>query len=103
MARLGRCKRVFRRSAENRHTSSLAWRITYQESSLKQNIESSLREAGAALDALLDNQPALVAIEKAASLLVHVFEKKGRVYARGNGGSMCDAMHFAENYRDQTS
>ena len=70
---------------------------------MKQNIESSLREAGAALDALLDNQPALVAIEKAASLLVDVFEQKGRVYACGNGGSMRDAMHFAENYRDQTS
>lgn len=82
---------------------ALPWRITYQESPLKQNIESSLREASTALDTLLQNQPALTAIENAASLLVNVFEQKGRVYACGNGGSMCDAMHFAENYRDQTS
>ena len=25
-----------------------------------------------------------------------MFERKGRVYSCGNGGSMCDAMHFAE-------
>ena len=69
---------------------------TYQESYLKQHIESSLREASTALDALLRNQPALAAIENAAALLIRVFEHKGRVYACGNGGSMCDAMHFAE-------
>lgn len=63
---------------------------------MKQHIESSLREASAALDALLQNQPTLAAIESAASLLIRVFEQKGRVYACGNGGSMCDAMHFAE-------
>lgn len=63
---------------------------------MKQHIESSLREASTALDALLQNQSALAAIEQAASLLINVFENKGRVYACGNGGSMCDAMHFAE-------
>jgi D-sedoheptulose 7-phosphate isomerase len=63
---------------------------------LKQHVESSLREASAALDALLRNKVALAAVEKAAALLIGVFERKGRVYACGNGGSMCDAMHFAE-------
>lgn len=63
---------------------------------MKQHIESSLREASTALDALLRNAPALTAIEQAAALLIRVFEQKGRVYACGNGGSMCDAMHFAE-------
>jgi D-sedoheptulose 7-phosphate isomerase len=63
---------------------------------MKQQIESSLRDASTALDALLRNAPALAAIEKAAALLIRVFEQKGRVYACGNGGSMCDAMHFAE-------
>ncbi len=63
---------------------------------MKQHIESSLREASGALDALRQNQPALAAIESAASLLIRVFEQEGRIYACGNGGSMCDAMHFAE-------
>ena len=63
---------------------------------MKQHIESSLREASAALDALLRNTTALVAVEKAAALLIDVFERKGRVYSCGNGGSMCDAIHFAE-------
>ena len=63
---------------------------------MKQHIESSLREASSALDALLRNLPALVAIEQAASVLVETFEARGRVFSCGNGGSMCDAMHFAE-------
>ena len=63
---------------------------------MKQYIESSLREAGAALEALLRNSSALAEIERAAGVLVETFERKGRVFACGNGGSMCDAMHFAE-------
>ena len=62
----------------------------------KRHIESSLREASTALDALLHNQAALAAIESAASLLVNTFEQRGKVYSCGNGGSMCDAMHFAK-------
>ena len=63
---------------------------------MKQHIESSLREASSALDALLRNPPALSAIEQATSVLVETFEARGRVFSCGNGGSMCDAMHFAE-------
>ena len=63
---------------------------------MKQYIESSLREASAALEALLRNSSALGEIERAAGVLVETFERKGRVFACGNGGSMCDAMHFAE-------
>lgn len=63
---------------------------------MKQQIESSLREASVALDALLTNQDTLAAIERAATVLIAVFEQRGRVFACGNGGSMCDAMHFAE-------
>jgi len=63
---------------------------------MKQYIESSLREASSALEALLGNSSALAAIERAASALLETFEAKGRVFSCGNGGSMCDAMHFAE-------
>lgn len=63
---------------------------------MKAHIESSLREASQALDALMKNPSALAAIESAASTLIQTFEQRGRVYSCGNGGSMCDAMHFAE-------
>jgi len=61
-----------------------------------QRIQSSLREAHAALTNLLSNQEALASVEHAARLLIEVFERRGHVYSCGNGGSMCDAMHFAE-------
>jgi D-sedoheptulose 7-phosphate isomerase len=60
------------------------------------HIQSSLLAAQSALNALLANPHAMAGIEKAASLLIATFEAKGRVYSCGNGGSMCDAMHFAE-------
>ena len=63
---------------------------------MKQYVEASLREASAALDELLSNASALTAIETAATVLIQTFERRGRVYSCGNGGSMCDAMHFAE-------
>ena len=63
---------------------------------MHQHIKASLTEAQQALDALLANPVALQSIEQAAALLIDVFQRKGRVYSCGNGGSMCDAMHFAE-------
>lgn len=35
-------------------------------------------------------------IEKAGKILVSSFKAEGKVISCGNGGSMCDAMHFAE-------
>lgn len=35
-------------------------------------------------------------IEKAGQILVSSFKNEGKVLSCGNGGSMCDAMHFAE-------
>jgi D-sedoheptulose 7-phosphate isomerase len=29
-------------------------------------------------------------------MMVDTYKKNGRIYSCGNGGSMCDAMHFAE-------
>lgn len=63
---------------------------------MKEHIRASLLEANAALDALAANEAALAAIERAAQALVGTFKAGGRAYACGNGGSMSDAMHFAE-------
>lgn len=60
------------------------------------HIEFSLREAQTGLTNLLANPTELANIERAAQLLIDVFERQGHVYSCGNGGSMCDAMHFAE-------
>lgn len=56
----------------------------------------TLCEARAALDALLANQSAVAAIGEAGRLIAAAFTRGGRVFSCGNGGSMCDAMHFAE-------
>jgi D-sedoheptulose 7-phosphate isomerase len=63
---------------------------------MQKHITSSLQEASSALAALLANPAALANVEQAAQLLIATFEAKGRVFSCGNGGSMCDAMHFAE-------
>ena len=67
-------------------------------------IRQTLLEARASLDDLLQDTAALAAIEHAAELLCKTFEADGRVYSCGNGGSMSDAVHFAEEltgrYRD---
>ncbi|TWO68002.1 SIS domain-containing protein [Caenimonas sedimenti] len=62
----------------------------------RQHIDAALREARAALDSLMGDEVLLADIERAATLLIHAFEQGGRVYSCGNGGSMSDAMHFAE-------
>ena len=59
-------------------------------------VRATLEQARAALDALLSDQATLELIEQAGALLAATFQAGGRSYSCGNGGSMCDAMHFAE-------
>jgi D-sedoheptulose 7-phosphate isomerase len=59
-------------------------------------IKSTLLDARNALDKLLSDQAALAQIEHASQLMIGTLEGGGRIFACGNGGSMCDAMHFAE-------
>jgi D-sedoheptulose 7-phosphate isomerase len=61
-----------------------------------EHITHSLKEAQTGLNNLLANPAALAQIGQAAQVLIDCFEQKGHVYSCGNGGSMCDAMHFAE-------
>ena len=69
---------------------------TPQNNDSQQHIEAALREAQAALADLLANRTALDNIGRAAAVLINCLENGGRVFSCGNGGSMCDAMHFAE-------
>ena len=61
-----------------------------------EHIRNSLIEAQRALDAFIGSEQTLANIERAGDLLVNSFEARGKAFSCGNGGSMCDAMHFAE-------
>ena len=67
-------------------------------------VRTTLAEARGALDALLANEAMLAEVARAGAMLARTFAAGGKVYSCGNGGSMCDAMHFAEEltgrYRD---
>lgn len=45
---------------------------------------------------MLQEPVALDFIEKTALMLADCFRKEGKVLVAGNGGSLCDAMHFTE-------
>ena len=59
-------------------------------------VRNTLNEALGALQALIGNEAVLQQIAAAGQLLADTFAAGGRAYSCGNGGSMCDAMHFAE-------
>ncbi|MBE1274624.1 D-sedoheptulose 7-phosphate isomerase [Enterovibrio baiacu] len=59
-------------------------------------IRSELTEAASVLDTFLKDEKNIANIEAAAKLLADSFKAGGKVLSCGNGGSHCDAMHFAE-------
>ena len=62
------------------------------------NIISSLNEAQECLSTFLNDSSSIQKIEQFAYLLVETFQGGHKVYSAGNGGSHCDAMHFAEEW-----
>ena len=62
----------------------------------KANVLAALNDARDALDALISNEKAIEAVVAAAGLMADAVEGDGKVMSCGNGGSLCDAMHFAE-------
>ena len=67
-------------------------------------IRSHFEEAHDVLSKFIDHKENLLAIEKAGDLMVKALSDGKKIISCGNGGSMCDAMHFAEEltgrYRD---
>lgn len=61
-----------------------------------EHIRNNLAEARSALDRFMQNDSNLESVAAAARLLVASFNASGKAFSCGNGGSMCDAMHFAE-------
>ncbi len=63
---------------------------------MKDIIQQSLRESQDVLAQFLSDPSKLDAIEKAANCLVDALQQGKKILSCGNGGSHCDAMHFAE-------
>ncbi|GAL08487.1 phosphoheptose isomerase 1 [Photobacterium aphoticum] len=59
-------------------------------------IRAELTEAADVLNRFLSDEKNIADIEAAAKLLADAFKQGGKVLSCGNGGSHCDAMHFAE-------
>lgn len=62
----------------------------------KQHILNALKEAKSGLESLINDVKLHEAIDAAATMMITAISSKGRIFSCGNGGSMCDAMHFAE-------
>jgi len=59
-------------------------------------IAESLADAQKVLNSFISNSSNIEKIDSAIKLMVESYRNNGRIFSCGNGGSMCDAMHFAE-------
>lgn len=68
------------------------------------SIKEELEEASKVLNSFLSNDANINSIFTAASIMANSLKQGGKIISAGNGGSHCDAMHFAEEltgrYRD---
>jgi D-sedoheptulose 7-phosphate isomerase len=67
---------------------------------MNKDIYSAVEGSIKAVQQLLDPK-GLAFIEKAAHLIADCFKQGNKVIIAGNGGSLCDAMHFAEELTGQ--
>ena len=67
-------------------------------------IREHLTQAHDLLTIVLNDESFLASVDAATAAMVKSLKNDGGIYSCGNGGSMCDAMHFAEElsgrYRD---
>ena len=61
-------------------------------------IRASFEEAARTLQAFLDDPACLEGMERFAAAALETVRGGGLLMSCGNGGSMCDAMHFAEEW-----
>jgi len=59
-------------------------------------ILAELTEAQQVLSTFLAQKDTVSVIQKAAEMMAETLNNGGKILSCGNGGSMCDAMHFAE-------
>jgi D-sedoheptulose 7-phosphate isomerase len=68
----------------------------WMTSSLPTLIQAELLEARTVLDRFIADPQTAQVLEAAARLLATSLQQGGKVLSCGNGGSLCDAQHFAE-------
>lgn len=62
---------------------------------MKDIIQQQLQESAMVLQSFMVDPENIKAIELAAKLMISAVDNEYQIIACGNGGSMCDAMHFA--------
>lgn len=65
-------------------------------SELKSLVRENLVEAKSVLDQFLADDSNIEGVVSAIQVMVDSIKQGGKILSCGNGGSMCDAMHFAE-------
>ena len=63
---------------------------------MKDQILKELNEAKNVIDKFINDDAIINAIEESAKIMTESIDNGGKIISCGNGGSMCDAMHFAE-------
>jgi D-sedoheptulose 7-phosphate isomerase len=61
-----------------------------------EHIQAAIEESARLIGWLRDDRAVCEIVDRMAGLMVQCLSQGGRILACGNGGSMCDAMHFAE-------
>jgi len=59
-------------------------------------IKNSLKEAKECLEKFINDKNSVLCIARAASICSEAIKKGNKIISCGNGGSLCDATHFAE-------
>jgi len=71
---------------------------------MDQAVLDHFQEAHKVLTRFLSDKEKIESVEQGAKLMVNAIQEGNKIISCGNGGSMCDAMHFAEEltgrYRD---
>ena len=63
---------------------------------MENSILDELKESAAVLNTFINTPSALIAIKNATDIMVACVANGNKIISCGNGGSMSDAMHFAE-------
>lgn len=63
---------------------------------LKEILKEQLNQASDILNDFINNDEYLNSVEEAAQTIITALQNGNKIITAGNGGSMCDAMHFAE-------
>lgn len=62
------------------------------------SLKTALDDASRYLEEFIRDPRTLVAMQRTTELIVEAFRNGGKAMACGNGGSISDAMHFAEEF-----